>query len=583
MTKQRKMSAIWKWVIVSFLSLFLLIGAAVLYFSIKWKPRITKRIKTEVYKGSHHLYKIDFKDIHLNILLGNVTLDTLTLIPDTAEFRVLRDRGLAPSNIFQVKLAHLRLSGISVLKAYFKKKIDISRILLDQPSVHMIHNDRARKKKEEGPSLFEMLSGTFKSVHVGQIKMNNADIDYISGTSWEKLHQIRHFNLRVEDLLLDSASRHDPTRFYYAKDVAFELFGYSALSKDKMYTMKVDTLRGSATGGTLKIRGLKMIPMYAELEFTRKYKVQKDRYHLDFSAMDFKGLNFTRLDDEGRLHASSLQVGPGKAAIFMNRELPPPSFDKGRNYPHIALQRLPLQLLMDTIQLHDIDIAYTEYNPIAKQKGTVELNHLHGQLLNIANDTLQLPKKSHAYADLRTRVMKAADLHVKIDFNLQDKNGAFHYSGNIGPMDMVALNPLAKSLGLVKIEQGKVQKADFDIQANLQGAKGTMHFYYKDLKVAILKEGEDGAPAKKKGFLSFLANKLVIIDANPSEGKAPRTAHIVFQRSPAASFFNLLWKGVFVGMRETIGIGMVEVKSPEKAYEKVKDKKKQRLEKKTKG
>nr|WP_233173582.1 AsmA family protein [Pedobacter sp. ASV19] len=583
MAKQRKISKIWKWIIVSFLSLFLLIGAAVLYFSIKWKPRITKRIKTEVYNGSHHLYKIDFKDIHLNILLGNVTLDTLTLIPDTTAFRMLRDYGLAPSNIFQVKLAHLKLSGISVLKAYFKKKIDISSILLDQPSVHMIHNDAARKKKEEGPSLFEMLSGTFKSVHVGQIKMTNADIDYISGTNWEKLHQIRHFNLRVEDLLLDSASRHDPTRFYYAKDVAFELMGYSALSKDKMYTTKIDTLRGSATGGTLKIRGLKMVPMYGELEFTRKYKVQKDRYTLDFSALDFKGLNFTRLDDEGRLHASSLQVESGKAAVFMNRELPPPSFDKGKNYPHIALQRLPLQLLIDTIQLHHIDVAYTEYNPIAKQKGTVELNHLHGQLLNITNDTLQLTKKSHAYADLRTRIMKAADLHVKIDFNLLDRNGAFHYSGNVGPMDMVALNPLAKSLGLVKIEQGKVQKADFDIQANLQGSKGTMHFYYNGLKVSILKEGEDGAPAKKRGFLSFLANKLVIIDANPSEGKPLRTANIIFHRSPAASFFNLLWKGVFVGMRETIGIGMLEVKSPEKAYEKVKDKKKQRLEKKTKG
>lgn len=569
--------------IISFLFLFLLVGAAVLFFSVKWKPRITKRIKTEVYNGSHHLYKIDFKDIHLNILLGNVTLDTLTLIPDTAEFRMLRDYGLAPSNIFQVKLAHLKISGVSVLKAYFKKKIDISSILLDQPSVHIIHNDVARKKKEEGPSLFEMLSGTFKSVHVGQIKMNNADIDYIGGTNWEKLHQIRHFNLRVEDLLLDSTSRHDSTRFYYAKDVAFELMGYSALSKDKMYTMKVDTLQGSATRGGLKIRGLKMIPMYSELEFTRKYKIQTDRYNLDFSALDFKGLNFTRLDDEGRLHASSLQVGPGKAAVFMNREFPPPTFDKGKNYPHIALQRLPLQLLIDTIQLQHIDVAYTEYNPITKQKGTVELNHLRGQLLNITNDTLQLQKKNHAYAHLRTRIMKAADLHVKIDFNLQDKNGAFHYSGNVGPMDMTALNPLAKSLGLVKIEQGRVQKADFDIQANLQGSKGTMRFYYKDLKVSLLKEGEDGAPAKKKGFLSFLANKLVIIDANPSDGKPVRIANIVFQRSPAASFFNLLWKGVFVGMRESIGIGMVEVKSPEKAYEKVKDKKEQRLEKKTKG
>lgn len=106
-----------------------------------------------------------------------------------------------------------------------------------------------------------------------------------------------------------------------------------------------------------------------------------------------------------------------------------------------------------------------------------------------------------------------------------------------------------------------------------------MNFYYTALKVALLKETEEGAAPKKKGFLSFLANKLVIKDANPSKGEKVRTAEIRFERTPAASFFNLLWKSVFTGIRETVGIGMVPVKSPEKAYEKVKDKKQERKEK----
>jgi len=49
-----------------------------------------------------------------------------------------------------------------------------------------------------------------------------------------------------------------------------------------------------------------------------------------------------------------------------------------------------------------------------------------------------------------------------------------------------------------------------------------------------------------------------------------------FQRTPAASFFNLLWKSVFTGIRETVGIGMVPAKGPEKSYEKVKAKKKEK-------
>ncbi|MNY54423.1 hypothetical protein D3C86_1902980 [compost metagenome] len=86
-------------------------------------------------------------------------------------------------------------------------------------------------------------------------------------------------------------------------------------------------------------------------------------------------------------------------------------------------------------------------------------------------------------------------------------------------------------------------------------------------------------PAKKKGFLSFLANNLLIKDANPVKGEPARTADITFQRTPAASFFNLLWKSFFIGMREIVGIGVVPVKTPEEAMEKVKDKKQERREK----
>jgi hypothetical protein len=124
-----------------------------------------------------------------------------------------------------------------------------------------------------------------------------------------------------------------------------------------------------------------------------------------------------------------------------------------------------------------------------------------------------------------------------------------------------------------------MQKADFNIDANASGSSGQVNFYYTDLKIKLLKEGEDGMPIKKKGFLSFLANELLIKDANPTKGEPARSAKVRFQRTPAASFFNLMWKSFFIGMREIVGIGAVPVKTPEEAMEKVKDKKQERKEK----
>lgn len=585
MTQTKKgFSKIGKWVAAVLVVIAVLIGSVALYFTIAWKPIITTKLKDAVYNGSDRLYTINFSDIHLNLFTGSASLDQVTLMPDSLVYEVLSKRKLAPNHLMEVKVEHLKIRRAGLLTAYFKKKLDIKTIILDRPSINMIYRKVAQVKDTtvNETNLFDQISKTLRSVRVHEVKIIDADFDYINAVRQRKQDAVKHLNITIKDFLLDSLSKEDTTRFFYTKDVSFELAGYKSLSKDRMYTLKADTIRGSVQAQSLEIRGFRMIPSYGEMAFTRKYKVQKDRYNLDFKKVSLKGVDYKRLSQDESVHARSLTLGPAQVAIFMNRELPPPAIDKGRNYPHLALQRLSLPLHLDTVRLKSVQVAYTEYNPITQQKGTIDLQNLHGTILNVTNDSLQLTKNSHAIANLSTRIIKAADLNVRINFNLLSKNGAFTYSGHIGPMDMKALNPLAKSLGLVSIDQGKVQKADFEVSANLRGSQGTMRFYYTDLKVTLLKEGEDGAPAKKRGFLSFLANTIIIKDANPSKGEPVRTADIKFERTPAASFFNLLWKSVFIGIRETVGIGVVPVKSPEKAHEKVVDKKEERQEKRQK-
>ena len=550
--------------------LILLLAGLAIYVNAKWKPVLTEKIKTGVNEASNHLYRINFTDVQLNLLTGTIAIDSVHLSPDTAVFNALRKKGLAPVHLFELKMKELRLTRIGILTAYFKKRINMNAIILDHPSINMLHFDVPKKPDtvKEEKTLYQMISKSLESIHVRTIKILYADFDYLSGERRIVLNRVKNLNVNVTDLLIDSASQFDKKRFYYTKDVEFEMFGYKSVSKDKMYTIKLDTLKGSAADGIVNIKSLKMIPMYPDLTFSRKYSNQKDRYDLSFNEISLKGFDFVRFNTEAVIYARSVKIGPAKVNVFMNRELPPPTFNKGRNYPQIALQRVGIPLILDTVQFRNIDVAYTEYNPITKERGTVHIDNLKGNLLNATNDADQKKQHSHMLAKLSAVIMKAP-INININFNLLAKDGAFHYSGNIGSLNMVSLNPLAESLGLVKIESGQVQKADFDVQANLNGSHGSMHLYYTNLKVQLLKEGENGAPKKKLGFLSFLANTFVVKDANPTKGDPVRTGKIEFTRTPAASFFNLLWKGIFIGIRETVGIGAVKPKSPEKAYKKV--------------
>lgn len=559
-TQKRKIKKIVWWVVGILLAFMLLIGAAALYFSAKWKPIVTTKIKEGVYEGSNHLYRIDFKDIHLNLVSGNIVLDSIQLNPDTNVFNQLKSIKKAPTHLFRIKLAHLKLSRVGILTAYFKRKIKINSIVLDHPSIDMVYHKVPKQKDtvKATQTLYEQISKTIKAIRVGGINIVDADFDYYNGQ--KKLNAIKHLTVNVKDILIDSLSQNDSTRVFHAKDIGFELSGYQSVTKDKMYTLSVDTVRGSISRKTLKVKGLKMIPMYPDLTFSRKYAVQKDRYDLNFSELNFSGVDFMSLNSDGNLHVKRLAIGPAKVAIFMNRELPPPNFDKGRNYPHNALKRLPIETLIDTLSLNKVDIAYTEYNPKSKERGTLKLANLSGNILNLTNDSLRLTKNNHALADLSTYIMGTGKMNVKIDFNLTDKNAAFSYVGHIGTFNMQVLNPLSKSLGLIEIEKGTVQKADFNITANEKSSKGTLQFYYTDLKVNLLKKGDMGKPKERKGLLSFLANTILIKNDNPSKGEAVRTVNVTFERLPQASFFNLMWKSVFVGIRETVGIGAVPMK-----------------------
>lgn len=567
MTAQNK-SKIWVWIGSIFGILILIVAFGAMFLSARWKPVLTEKIKAGVYNGSHHLYQIDFKSINLNVITGSLALRDVTLIPDTAVFDSLKKKQLAPAHTFELKLKKLQISRVGILTAYFKKRIDVKEILLQKPSINMIFNKVVKKPDsiKDEKSLYEQISKTFKSVHVKSIKIVDADFDYFNKTAAKKTKKsIKHLDININDFLLDSLSRRDTTRFYYTKDVSFQIAGYKSVTKDKMYSMKVDTIKGSTASKKITVKGLKLTPLYDELTFARKYNIQKDRYNLSFDKIEFNGVDFIGLNTDEKLHAKSLKIGPANVEVFMSRESPPPpGFDKGQNYPHMALKRLNMPILIDTVKLRNIHVKYAEFNPASKKTGSVDFKALTGNILNVTNDSLQLNKKNHALADLNALLMGTGKLNVKIDFNLTDNNGAFTYSGRLGKFDMKNLNPLSKALGLVEIESGDIQHIDFKANGNLRSATGSMNMLYTNLKVKLLSDNIDGEGTQKKGFLSFLANTILVKDENPQKGEAPRTANMTNTRINSASFFNLMWKTVFVGIKDIIGVGIVPEKDPVK-------------------
>jgi hypothetical protein len=103
---------------------------------------------------------------------------------------------------------------------------------------------------------------------------------------------------------------------------------------------------------------------------------------------------------------------------------------------------------------------------------------------------------------------------------------------------------------MVEIKSCNIDNVTFSMNGNERSASGEVKFLYSDLKVNILKKDEGSHEYKKKGLISLFANVLVIKDSNPGKGET-RIGHPHFTRDPQKSFFNLVWKTLFTGLKET--------------------------------
>jgi len=97
-------------------------------------------------------------------------------------------------------------------------------------------------------------------------------------------------------------------------------------------------------------------------------------------------------------------------------------------------------------------------------------------------------------------------------------------------------------------EKGDINKVAFTINGDDYNGRGEALVLYQDLKIKLLKKSDD--ELKKKGLASFFANTL-IKNNNPDNNKL-RKGVIDFKREINKSFFNLLWKSVFSGVKSTM-------------------------------
>lgn len=579
-----KKNTVIKWFGAALLTFALIISACSWYLSLKLKPTISAELKDIVLNATDSLYTVKFSKVKTNFVFGNAALVDVELIPDTNRLKVLVERKTAPNNIFRIKLARLHVKDFHSFRFYREGRLNINEVVFEKPCVEMINrqydfNDERPARPRKSP--YEYISKFLKELRIKTISFKEISFKYVNENQpVPQIDSINNLNITLKDWLIDQNSATDPNRLYLLKDVHINVNDYRYATADSMYHVNVNQMNFTASTGLLSVKKFDLTPRYSEMDFGKVAGYARDRFHIEMSDISFNGINLPLYIRKQEFVAKEMNINDGFVSVFNNNELEKGDKPRTGKYPHQLLQRVQELLTVDKINLQNIAISYAEYDRDSKQKGKITFERTSGTILNATNSPKVKKINPYMIADLNTYMMGQGKLTVRFRFDLTAPDGAFSYNGLLTKLDGKTLNRITRPLGMVHVNRGYVNSLSFNIDANDKVAKGKMDFNFKDLSVALLKKEEGRERLVRQGWMSLLANALVINSDNPDREGNYLSAPIEYQRNEKASFFAFIWRTLFVGIKHSVGITDEKEEEINATIEEFEKRREERLERK---
>lgn len=538
------------------LAILVLLASALL--TVYWSPILERKVKSLVLESTDSLYHIDFESSNLNFLRGEVVVNNVTFKPDSLASQRKKMQNQAPGKLYTVKVQKLVVSHIHPFELLFNHKLNIGEIFLNAPDVTIAAYpipEKDKKPESDHRTVYQRLSNSFKMVRVGRILFDSVRLTYINHAGAKPaISKLRQINLTATDLLIDSATQFDKSRFFYCRDMTVELHNYNGRSKNALYAYKAKLLKYSTLTRQLSAYNLTLSALKQPDDFFKS--TYGDIFYVHVGDLQLNNFDVDLYETNETVRASSLTVTKGAINVYSNPRKNPKSLikDKAASFPHHAIHKLPVKVIIDTVRVRNYEVRYKEFNKKTKRSGYVSFNHISGNFYHVTNDSAALQKNHWCSANIKARFMNRAALQLAFNFNLTDSLYSYNYKGSLAPLNMQAVNVATVPLASIEIKKGMAKGLNFSFEANRKTSRGKVTFLYTDLTVHLLKADTAELKMRHLALQSLLANTLILKSDNPAKGEAPRTASVVYTRPLNKPFFATLWSTLLAGIKDCAGL-----------------------------
>lgn len=534
------------------------IGIFLLMVLVGWQfykyQLVDSKLGKAVHEKSHRLYSIRYEGLEVDEVGGSVHVRNLVVEPDSVVYERMVASGSAPSTLMRVSLPELTIAGVKTPKALLNKQIEGHLVEMNGPSIEIMVGGAKKDTVIHDPSkdIFGELLQKLSKISMDSVRLVHANVHVRRMHSDADVFRGEDVSCTLAGLLLDSLSVKDSSRVLFSREMSLRCAELQLPSKNKKYKFFIGGLGFESKGDVLHIEHVRIIPQLSENAFVRSFPVQKDRYDFSLSGIMLKGIDRAALWHR-KLHADSMVVGSSSFKIYRDLSQPGATVSKQGRYPQQLLQKLRIPVNIRMLVFRNSFIEYKEKNARSDSAGRLRFYDASADIRNVTNEPSAIARDNRCVLDFRARLLNEAPASARIVMFLRDPRGRFNIEGHIGSVDVVKLNQLTEPMGLARLEKGRISSLRFSFAGTDSSSDGSLTMAYEGLKVTLLKKDDEHNEYDRKALVSFLAN-LIMKKSSPGKGDEPRTVEVHFDRIMYKSFFNLIWKSIFTGMKKNVGV-----------------------------
>lgn len=315
---------------------------------------------------------------------------------------------------------------------------------------------------------------------------------------------------------------------------------------DSTKTLKWYNAEFNSGKKTLSLDSFEYHPTQSRDSVMAQAAYQTDYITLKTGNLLLTDFNLDKYEQDSALIANTMTITNPVITVYRDKK---PPFLAGilKPLPVDLIQRISLPVEVQKLKMVNGLLSYSEKHAKTRAEGTLQLTHLNAELSNIKNrditDTDSLTLTMSAY------LMDSALIRLMVKESYLDSLSGFLMTLRLTPTTLSFLNPVLVPLSNVKITSGTIDSFHLRAIGHENLSIGEMKMYYHDLKIKLVKDGEENKSSFLTKAASWLANTFIIKKNNNG-----RIGIVYFERIKDRSFFNYIVKMTFSGMATSIGV-----------------------------